>query len=479
MDHTVAAIDTRQRFSFTAEQQEELYLQLRALPGILGSVILSTCNRTELWLSCAEGTRADPFAVLCQLVGAEPGDYEGAHFEEYDDGALTHLCLLACGAKSSIWGEDQILSQVKTAIARARECRASDSVLEVVFRTAVTCGKRVKTEVRLTGGEHSIADRMVDKLHGFPDVRRVLVIGNGEIGRLAASALHSAGYEVTMTVRTYRHAELRLPENTRTLDYAERYDHISEFDAIASATRSPHYTVETARLMQCPDRPPLYFDLAVPRDIETSVRTLGCKLYDVDSLGDDNEALHAQQLREISAYIEKYKADFYKWQEYRSISGGVKTHFPVFLDISGQTALVVGAGKIATRRVNTLRKFAFRIVVVAPHASDEIRKLAKKGALELEERPYRPEDVDGALLVVAATDSRQLNQAIGERARNSGKLVSVADCAPECSFYFPAVINRGEVTVAVSGDGKNHHSVSSAAREIREYLNYEDTDSQS
>ena len=478
IDHTVAAIDTRQRFSLTAEQQDELYGQLKAEPGVRGSVILSTCNRTELWLSSEEGEQTDPFAVLCGLVGADPEEYAGEHFEEYGDDALTHLCLLACGAKSSIWGENQILAQVKSAIAFARECRASDSVLEVVFRTAVTCGKRVKTEVRFTGGDNSIADRMVDKLREQSGVHRVLVIGNGEIGRLTAAALRRAGCEVTMTVRAYRHSELRLPEGVQTLDYAERYAHLGEFDAVASATRSPHYTVETQRLRQCPRRPALYFDLAVPRDIEPTVRTLGCTLYDVDSLGDDGGAQHAQQLAEITAYIEKARADFYKWQEYRSASEGGKTHFPLFLDIAGKTALVVGAGKIAARRVNTMRKFAFRIVVVATRASDEIRRLAKKGALTLEERPYRPEDVDGALLVIAATDDRELNRAIGARARQSGKFVSVADSAEECNFFFPAVINRGKVTVAVSGDGKDHRAVAVTAKEIREYLNDEDTDSQ-
>jgi len=478
MDHTVASIDTRQLFSFPAERQEELYARLRAMPAVMGSAIISTCNRTELWLSCEEDAVCDPFAVLCALVDVDPDEYQGQHFEKFGDEALEHLCLLACGAKSSIWGEDQILAQVKTAIAFARENRASDAVLEVVFRTAVTCGKRVRTELRLTGGS-SVADTMVEKLADFPAVRRVLVIGNGEMGRLSAEALLNAGYDVTMTVRSYKHSSFQLPEGAQALEYDERYEHFAAFDAVASATRSPNYTVETARLREIPDRPPLYFDLAVPRDIETSVRGLGCTLFDVDSLGSREDARRARQLAALTPYIEKSKADFYKWLEYRDETEGGKTHFPLFLDVEGQTALVVGAGKIATRRVSTLRKFSFRIVVVATRVSDEMRKLAKKGAVELEERPYRPEDVDSALLVVAATDDRGLNKAIGERARKFGKFVSVADCAAECNFYFPSVVNHGKITVAVSGDGRDHRAVAATTREIREFLNDEDTDSQS
>ncbi len=144
-----------------------------------------------------------------------------------------------------------------------------------------------------------------------------------------------------------------------------------------------------------------------------------------------------------------------------------KTHFPLFLDIRGQRALVVGGGEIATRRVETLRRFALSVTVVAEMASDALRCLAEKGEISLCERRFAQADLDGALLVVAATGDRALNREIGLRAKARGLFVSVADCAGECNFYFPAVVEQGRITAAVTGDGSDHRAVARAAKQIR------------
>ena len=475
IDYTLADIDARQRFSFTPSQLEALYAALSGQNGIEGCVVISTCNRTELYLSCDDSFALPPFSALCAAMGLDPDDYPGLYFEEYGDGAVNHLCLLACGAKSQIFGEDQIISQVKNALVLARKLRAVDPVLEVLFRTAVTCGKRVKTELRLTDRETSIGTKLADKLGETPSARRILVIGNGEIGRLCADVLARRGYDVTMTVRRYRHAQIEVPDGVRTAEYALRYELLPSFDAVASATRSPHFTLERAELERLAARPALYFDLAVPRDIETSVAALpGVTLYDVDALGDTRTDAQERQLAAVRNYVDKHKGDFYKWCDYRASNEARKSHFPLFLDVRGQKALVVGGGKIATRRVTTLRRFDFAITVVAKSATDEIKKLAKKGTIDFCERAYADADIDGALLVVAATDDRALNRAIGARAKSLGRYVSVADCAEECNFYFPAVIERGKITVAVSGDGSDHRAVAHTAKQIREFLDDED-----
>ncbi|MEG1060390.1 MAG: NAD(P)-dependent oxidoreductase [Oscillospiraceae bacterium] len=477
IDYSIAEIDTRQIFSFSESRRQELYDRIAELDGVFGCVIISTCNRTEIYLSCADGFCNDPFEVMCEAADIDYADYKSLHFTHIGDGALTHLCLLSCGVKSQIWGEDQIITQVKSAVAFARECHAADSVLEVMFRTAVTCGKRVKTELNLARRETSIADRLVAKLAEYgKEIQSVLVIGNGEIGRLAASALASRGYSVSMTVRRYKHKQVEVPRGVEIIEYADRYSRIGCFDAVASATLSPHHTVEYEPLSKLSKIPHLFFDLAVPRDIEKDVALLeGVTVFDVDTLS-RGEAQNSQVclLDGINEYVDKYKSDFYKWNEYRQNTDAKKPRFPFFLDISGQTALVVGAGKIAQRRISTLRKFDFNIVVVAPDASDEIKKLAKKGTLTLYEREFHPDDLSSSFMVIAATNSRELNHEIGVRAKELGKLVSVADCADECGFFFPAIIDRGKTTVALSGDGKDHHSVSAAAKQLREFYDNED-----
>ncbi len=475
IDYSLAQIDTRQKFSFTKARQAELYDILCAQDGIEGCVLLATCNRTEIYLSCADGFDPEPFELLCSAAGADYAQYRQLHFTRRADEALTHLCLLACGAKSQIWGEDQILTQVKEAVAYARECHAADSVLEVMFRTAVTCGKRIKTELNMARRETSVADQLLCKLTEYPDARSVLVIGNGEIGRLAAAALAANGYRTAMTIRQYRHKQVIIPPGVEGFEYDERYDRLGDFDAVVSATRSPHFTIEAARVAALENHPSLYFDLAVPRDIETAVGKLkGAQLFDVDTLSQGGEdPAHGRILGEIGEYVEKYKADFYKWCTYRT-GETRKSHFPLFVDIRGKTALVVGGGKIALRRVTTLRKFDFQIVVVARKAADELKKIAKKEAIVLHERPFEDADADGVFLAVAATNDRELNRHIGELVKTRGGFVSVADCAEECSFYFPAVIDRGRITVALGGDGRDHHALSAQAKKIREFYCDED-----
>ena len=119
---------------------------------MLGCVLISTCNRTEIYPPPAGRGAPDPAALLCAAAGQEHAPFSHAFVTRRGEDAARHLCEVAAGLKSQIWGEDQIVSQVKTAIAAAREFGGADSVLETLFRTAVSAAKEVKTNVRLTGG---------------------------------------------------------------------------------------------------------------------------------------------------------------------------------------------------------------------------------------------------------------------------------------------------------------------------------------
>lgn len=162
---------------------------------------------------------------------------------------VRHLMEVASGLRSRIWGEDQIISQVKDAIALAREAGCTDGVLETLFRSAISAGKEVKTEVRLTAVPTSAASMAVELLAaklGDLAGKKALVIGNGEMGRLSASLLQQAGCEVWVTLRTYRHGETIVPPGCGVVPYEERFHHMEGCDFLISATTSPHYTVTAA-----------------------------------------------------------------------------------------------------------------------------------------------------------------------------------------------------------------------------------------
>ncbi len=142
--------------------------------------------------------------------------------------------------------------------------------------------------------------------------------------------------------------------------------------------------------------------------------------------------------------------------------------FPMFVDLRGKRAVVVGCGAIGSRRATVLRDFGAHVVVVDPNNSID-------GAEHLR-REYIPGDVAGAFLCVAATDSREINRAVGDEARALGVPVSVADARCECDFYFPAVCIGGGLVAGVVSDGASHGKTAACAREIRRVLEGFDED---
>lgn len=138
--------------------------------------------------------------------------------------------------------------------------------------------------------------------------------------------------------------------------------------------------------------------------------------------------------------------------------------FPLFVDLTGKRVVLVGGGTVASRRIETLRRFGCRIVVIAPEL-----KCGDAGLTWLR-RAYRPGDLEGAFLAVAATDDREVNRQVGREARDLGIPVSVADCQAECSFYFPAVCAGEDLVAGVVSSGTDHHKTARAAREIRKVL---------
>lgn len=319
LDYQKAPIALREQLSFTKTQAGALTGRLAQGEGILGCVLLSTCNRTELYLSCPPEGRAVPDRLLCRAVGLDPGPFAGAFVTRRGEEAVRHLMEVAGGLQSQIWGEDQILSQVKGAIAIAREQGAADPVLETLFRTAVSAGKEIKTKVRLTGVAVSAAARAVEVLRrdlGDLQGRRALVIGNGEMGRLSAALLREAGCAVTVTLRTYRHGETVVPAGCAVTPYGERYASMEGMDILLSATTSPHYTVSARQMSMLKARPSWVVDLAMPRDVDPAAGDLpGVTLYNVDTLGAEQRRGALPQT--VTDILDSHMARFYEWSNYR------------------------------------------------------------------------------------------------------------------------------------------------------------------
>lgn len=317
IDFHSASLAQREPVSFVAGQVEQLLPKIRETEGVLGCVLIATCNRTELYLH-TQNSEIDPLAILTRAAGVSFGDYQEIARVRRDDSAVTHLFEVAAGMQSQIFGDNQIVSQVRDAIALARKLHCADSVLDTLFRCAVTGSKRVKTETRLIGVPASAAHRGVARAQEILGVlrgKRAVVIGNGEMGRLAASLLYVAGCEVTITLRSYRHGETVVPAGCATYPYDERCKIIDGADLVVSATTSPHYTLSREQVQSLKNPPALLVDLAMPRDIEdmkdVSIRVLN--LDDLGTLEDENAAERAA----AHTILGEEKAEFYAWYEYR------------------------------------------------------------------------------------------------------------------------------------------------------------------
>ena len=128
--------------------------------------------------------------------------------------------------------------------------------------------------------------------------------------------------------------------------------------------------------------------------------------------------------------------------------------FPMFVKIAGRDCLVVGAGAIAESKIESLVRCGARVRVVAPRATEAVRRAAREGAIVWEERPFRRSDLYGAWLVIAATSSPQLHERIFRLARRAGILCNAVDEPERCDFYYPAVVRRGPLQIAVSTGGR-------------------------
>jgi glutamyl-tRNA reductase len=331
IDHQRAGLREREPFAFTANSLVHSLEWVAEIYPHLGCVIISTCNRTEIWISGAENPA--PEQLLCALKGLALEENRNLFRCRRGEAAAAHLFLLTGGLESQIMGENQILAQVKEAWETARQTKSIDPVLDRLFQTAVTYAKRIKTETGITRANPTTAAAAVrciaaryPALAGGPGgpagpKLRCLVIGNGVIGRQTAELLARKGCAVTITLRQHKQNLSVVPQGCAVLDYDDRCAALPGYDVVISATTSPHYTLTLADLAAAWDgRERLFIDLAVPRDMESELQTLpGLTLVDIDHLvSQDQAGLDDGEQKKIEAITKEGIAEFSVWYSFRN-----------------------------------------------------------------------------------------------------------------------------------------------------------------
>lgn len=331
VDFGKAALEQREALAFTKTQAVSGMHEALRQPGVAGCVIYSTCNRTELWLCAEDSSEADPRGLLCALKGVGEKQFFRVLTQRRGAAAVRHLFETACGLHSRIWGEDQIITQVRDAAQLAVNEGTAGKILGKLFQTAVTCAKKVKTQVRFSAGGSSVATAAVarcEELRGPVKGLRCLVIGSGNMGFLAARALISAGAEVEMTLRRYKYGVSAVPEHCGAVPYDDRMEKIADADLVFSATASPHYTlrsVPVGDICAKNPKPRIFVDLAVPRDMESAIGEIpGCRLLTIDDIPcgvreEERARTEARCRQIIGHYIGEFEKQLLAWSSLPAI----------------------------------------------------------------------------------------------------------------------------------------------------------------
>ena len=305
IDHRCAPLELREKVSFKSEDGQELMRRLVALPEVREVVLLSTCNRTELYLLPEEEASGYRLAMSEVFLARAPEiESEGRFYVKRGVEAAQHLFEVASGLQSMVLGEPEILGQVKHAAASSRGCRSSGTVLRQLLKRAIAAGGRVRRETALGAGSVSFGYAVIDlarNIFSQLDSCKVLLIGAGEMSRQVARSFKEKGAR-HLAVCNRGTARLEafhalFPE-AHTVPYEERHARVSEYDVVVTSTGADEPVflhADMRRAMQeRKSRPMLAVDLGVPRNIEPRCGELeNLFLQDIDSL----EHLIHQNLR--------------------------------------------------------------------------------------------------------------------------------------------------------------------------------------
>ncbi len=327
IDYKCSELSVREKFAMNKDQLKLVLGDFCLASGVLGCVIISTCNRTEVYVSVHDEPEVSLQKMLCQSLGQEFESNKQYFITREETEAIEHLCLVASGTDSQILGDDQIITQVREAVEFSREHGFCDSYLETFFKTAITAAKKIKTNLVIRDTKNTSAPhKAVEMLKTICDLRQqeVLVIGNGQMGRLVCELLLKEGAGVTITLRQYKKGAIEVPVGAKTVNYSERYESLKNSTIVISATRSPHHTITVEECKKLASLPSIMIDLAVPRDIEGTVQTLqNSTLFTIDDLGDRHLTLSSEKKLQIKTLIAEQIENYFRWKNYKMILQGV------------------------------------------------------------------------------------------------------------------------------------------------------------
>jgi len=329
LNHNTSSIEVRDKAALGPDRIDDTVKQLLRVHDISGVTVLSTCNRTEIYISPKAHTPPGELREMFQNLTGINAEEARAAYVYQDDDVVRHLFRVASGIDSQLLGEVQVLAQVKDAYHKALDLNSSNNILNKLFTRALECGKYIRSNTGISQGAVSVASAAVQlatRVYGSLEGHKVLLVGAGETARLAAKYLVKSGVsEWRVSNRTETNAQVVADLiGGKVVNFPPSAEDIAWADLVICATSSAtpvigKSTVTTALKLRHELK--LFLDLAIPRDVDSQVRELpNTYVYAVDDFKEmvaaslkarEQEAIRAEKLiqKQVKEYVEWYSSN--------------------------------------------------------------------------------------------------------------------------------------------------------------------------
>src|SRR6266581_373159 len=328
LSHKTASVDIREKVAFAPNHMEKPLRELVAIPDITEAVIVSTCNRVELYATTHDvaGGMARMKRFLADYHSLPLETLEPHLYSHHGEAAIRHVFRVASSLDSMVVGEPQILGQIKTSYGYAAEFKSSGIILNRFLHKAFSVAKRVRTETKIASSAVSVSFAAVElakKIFGDLSDKTVMLIGAGEMCELAAKHFINNGVRGLMvTNRTFeRAAKLAEEFGGKAVNYEDLFDQLHKADIILSSTGAPHFIITPKDVTEVIRRrklkPMFFIDIAVPRDIDPKVNDVqNVYLYDMDDLQGvvaTNLEQRGKEAAKAEQIVNQEIGQFFKW----------------------------------------------------------------------------------------------------------------------------------------------------------------------
>lgn len=329
LNHKTASVEVREKLAFEGQRLEEGLKGIRALPGIEEALVLSTCNRVEMYTGVKDPHQAARAikGFISGFHGIEEKLLEGALYFHEDKSAVRHVFRVASSLDSMVVGEPQILGQIKDAFEFALGKKTTGVLLNKLMKKAISVAKRVRTQTRIAENAVSISFAAVELAKKiFADIgeKSVMLLGAGEMAELAAKHLIGCGVSRLLVAnRTYeRGCALASEMDGRPVKYEDFLGEMAHTDIVICSTGSPTYVITRAQMQQVmkerKQRPVFVIDISVPRNIDPAINDMAnVYLYDIDDLQgvvDSNMMERHREAEKAEVIIDEEIESFLRWQ---------------------------------------------------------------------------------------------------------------------------------------------------------------------